>query len=135
MFGLGRSGVATCRALAAGGADVVAADDTQDSLQAASSAGIQVEDLRGADWRRFAALVVLSGTLISFDLPAAGIGILLAVDELMDMARTATNVLGNCLATVVVAKWEGEFDGTPKEPAAAEAAARAPGAGVPGPRA
>jgi proton glutamate symport protein len=38
-----------------------------------------------------------------------GIAVILGVDELMDMARTATNVLGNCLATVVVAKWEGQF--------------------------
>jgi proton glutamate symport protein len=38
-----------------------------------------------------------------------GITIILGVDELMDMARTMTNVIGNCLATVIVAKWEGEF--------------------------
>jgi proton glutamate symport protein len=56
-----------------------------------------------------ASLVVLSGTLASFGLPLEGIAVILGVDELMDMARTATNVLGNCLATVVVAKWEGEF--------------------------
>jgi proton glutamate symport protein len=57
-----------------------------------------------------ASLVVLSGTLASFDLPMIGIAILLGIDEIMDMARTATNVLGNCLATVVVARWEGEFN-------------------------
>ena len=56
-----------------------------------------------------ASLVVLSGTLASFGLPLEGIAVILGVDELMDMARTATNVLGNCLATVVVAKWEGQF--------------------------
>jgi proton glutamate symport protein len=56
-----------------------------------------------------ASLVVLSGTLATFGLPLEGIAVILGVDELMDMARTATNVLGNCLATVVVAKWEGEF--------------------------
>jgi proton glutamate symport protein len=57
-----------------------------------------------------ASLVVLSGTLVSFDLPIAGVAILLGIDEIMDMARTATNVLGNCLATVAVARWEGEFN-------------------------
>lgn len=57
-----------------------------------------------------ASLVVLSGTLVTFGLPIEGIAVILGVDELMDMARTATNVLGNCLATVVVARWEGEFN-------------------------
>lgn len=57
-----------------------------------------------------ASLVVLSGTLVSFDLPIAGVAILLGIDEIMDMARTATNVLGNCLATVAVARWEGQFN-------------------------
>ncbi|MGE0132723.1 MAG: dicarboxylate/amino acid:cation symporter [Blastocatellales bacterium] len=57
-----------------------------------------------------ASLVVLSGTLVSFGLPLEGVAILLGVDEIMDMARTSTNVLGNCLATVVVARWEGEFN-------------------------
>jgi proton glutamate symport protein len=57
-----------------------------------------------------ASLVVLSGTLATFGLPLEGIAVILGVDELMDMARTATNVLGNCLATVVVARWEGEFN-------------------------
>jgi proton glutamate symport protein len=57
-----------------------------------------------------AALVVLSGTLITFGLPLQGLAILLGIDEIMDMGRTATNVLGNCLATVVVARWEGEFN-------------------------
>ncbi len=57
-----------------------------------------------------ASLVVLSGTLVSFGLPVEGIAVILGVDELMDMARTSTNVLGNCLATVVVARWEGEFN-------------------------
>jgi proton glutamate symport protein len=56
-----------------------------------------------------ASLVVLSGTLATFGLPLEGIAVILGVDALMDMARTATNVLGNCLATVVVARWEGEF--------------------------
>jgi proton glutamate symport protein len=56
-----------------------------------------------------ASLVILAGTLASFNLPLVGITLILGVDELMDMARTMTNVIGNCLATVVVAKWEGEF--------------------------
>ena len=59
-----------------------------------------------------ASLVVLSGTLATFGLPLEGVAVILGVDELMDMARTATNVLGNCLATVVVAKWEGQFPST-----------------------
>ena len=56
-----------------------------------------------------ASLVILLGTAASFDLPVEPIFIILGIDELMDMARTSTNVLGNCLATVVVARWEGEF--------------------------
>lgn len=57
-----------------------------------------------------ASLVVLAGTLAQFGLPIEGIALILGVDELMDMARTATNVIGNCLATAVVAKWEGQFN-------------------------
>ncbi len=57
-----------------------------------------------------ASLVVLAGTLAQFDLPLEGIAVILGVDELMDMGRTATNVIGNCFATVVVARWEGEFN-------------------------
>src|SRR6266404_2550491 len=56
-----------------------------------------------------ASLVILLGTLNSFHLPAEGVIIILGVDELMDMARTAVNVVGNCLATVVIARWEGAF--------------------------
>jgi len=56
-----------------------------------------------------ATLVVLVATLHSFGLPAEGVAVILGVDALMDMARTSVNVLGNCLASVVVAKWEGEF--------------------------
>ncbi len=56
-----------------------------------------------------ASLVVLAGTLASFGLPLEGIALILGVDVLMDMARTATNVVGNCLASAVIAKWEGEF--------------------------
>lgn len=54
-----------------------------------------------------ASIVVLSGTLTSFGLPLEGIALILAVDEFMDMARTAVNLFGNCLATAVVARWEG----------------------------
>jgi proton glutamate symport protein len=53
-----------------------------------------------------AALVILLGTVSSFNLPAEPVFIILGIDALLDMARTATNVLGNCLATVVIARWE-----------------------------
>ena len=56
-----------------------------------------------------ASLVILAGTLASYGLPLEGLSLILGVDTLMDMARTTVNVIGNCLATVVVAKWEGEF--------------------------
>ncbi|HVM91211.1 MAG TPA: cation:dicarboxylase symporter family transporter [Terriglobales bacterium] len=58
-----------------------------------------------------AAIVILLGTVGSFGLPTEPVFILLGIDPLMDMARTAINVLGNCLATVVVARWEGDFEG------------------------
>jgi proton glutamate symport protein len=58
-----------------------------------------------------ASLVILLGTATSFGLPTWPIFIILGIDELMDMARTAVNVIGNCLATVVIAKWEGEWKG------------------------
>jgi Na+/H+-dicarboxylate symporter len=54
-----------------------------------------------------AALVILAATVVSYDLPLEGVTLVLGVDALMDMGRTATNVIGNCLASVVVAKWEG----------------------------
>jgi proton glutamate symport protein len=57
-----------------------------------------------------ASLVILLGTAASFGLPTWPIFIILGIDELMDMARTAVNVVGNCLATTVIARWEGEFD-------------------------
>jgi proton glutamate symport protein len=56
-----------------------------------------------------ASLVILLGTLASFNLPVEPVFIILGIDELMDMARTSVNVIGNCLATVVIARWEGEF--------------------------
>jgi len=57
-----------------------------------------------------AALVVLTATLTQFGLPLEGAAILLGVDQVMDMGRTAVNVMGNCIATAVVARWEGVFD-------------------------
>ena len=56
-----------------------------------------------------AALVILAATVASYNLPLEGVTLVLGVDALMDMGRTATNVIGNCLASVVVAKWEGEL--------------------------
>jgi len=57
-----------------------------------------------------ASLVILAGTLTMFNLPLVALGLILAVDELMDMARTTVNLIGNCLATCILARWEGEFD-------------------------
>ncbi len=54
-----------------------------------------------------ASLVILAGTLATFNLPVEGIAVILGVDQLMDMCRTSVNLLGNCLATAVVARWEG----------------------------
>lgn len=56
-----------------------------------------------------AALVILAGTLASFNLPLEGIALLLGIDELVDMVRTTINVVGNCLASAVIARWEGKF--------------------------
>jgi proton glutamate symport protein len=56
-----------------------------------------------------ASLVILAGTLSSFGLPLEGVAVLLGVDSILDMARTALNVIGNCMATAVVARWEGEL--------------------------
>lgn len=60
-----------------------------------------------------ASLVILAATLASYNLPLEGVTLILGVDALMDMGRTMTNVVGNCLASVVVAKWEGEFKPQP----------------------
>lgn len=57
-----------------------------------------------------ASLVVITGTLAHFDIPEAGILLILAVDHFLDMGRTATNVVGNAVASVVVARWEGQLD-------------------------
>lgn len=56
-----------------------------------------------------ATLVVLLATAATFNLPEAPIFVILGIDALMDMARTMVNVIGNCLASVVIAQWEGEF--------------------------
>ena len=61
-----------------------------------------------------ASLVILLGTVASFDLPVWPVFAILGIDELMDMARTSVNVTGNCLATAVVARWEGEFNPQPE---------------------
>ena len=58
-----------------------------------------------------ASLVILAGTLAQFRLPAEGIAIILGVDAFMDMARTSVNLLGNCLASAVMGRWEGELKG------------------------
>ena len=57
-----------------------------------------------------ASLVVIAGTLATFHIPEAGLALLLGIDPLLDMGRSATNVVGNSVATVVVSKWEKELD-------------------------
>jgi proton glutamate symport protein len=57
-----------------------------------------------------ASQVILAGTLLTFGLPLEGVLLIVGVDELMDMARTTVNLVGNCLATAVIARWEGEFN-------------------------
>jgi Na+/H+-dicarboxylate symporter len=57
-----------------------------------------------------ASLVVIAGTLAMFNIPEAGLLLLLGVDHLLDMGRSATNVIGNAMATAVVSKWEGAFE-------------------------
>jgi proton glutamate symport protein len=71
-----------------------------------------------------AVLVILLGTLDSFHLPAWPVLLILGIDQFMDMARTATNVLGNCLASAVVARWEGEFGTETPSSAVADAMAQ-----------
>jgi proton glutamate symport protein len=78
-----------------------------------------------------ASLVVLAGVLTTYELPLEGVAVILGVDEFMDMARTMTNLVGNCLATVVMARWEGELKPgdesfTQAVPAATPVAAMAP---------
>ncbi len=57
-----------------------------------------------------ATLVILSGTLVTFGLPLEGVALILGVDTLMDMARTTVNLIGNCLASAAMARWEGELN-------------------------
>ncbi|AMR33130.1 C4-dicarboxylate ABC transporter [Mucilaginibacter sp. PAMC 26640] len=57
-----------------------------------------------------ASLVVIAGTISLFNIPEAGLALLIGIDPLLDMGRSATNVLGNAMATAVVSKWEGELD-------------------------
>jgi Na+/H+-dicarboxylate symporter len=63
-----------------------------------------------------ASLVVIAATLASFNLPEAGLLLIIGIDQFLDMGRSATNVIGNSLATAVVAKWEGEKIVIPVEP-------------------
>ena len=66
-----------------------------------------------------ASLVILAGTLGTFGLPMEGVAVLLGIDAVLDMARTSVNVLGNCLASAVVARWEGVDLNAPREAVAA----------------
>jgi Na+/H+-dicarboxylate symporter len=74
-----------------------------------------------------ASLVVITGTLAHFNIPEAGVLLILAVDHFLDMGRTATNVVGNAVAAAVVARWEGKLDA----PDEAEPTVRPLPAGVP----
>jgi proton glutamate symport protein len=72
------------------------------------------------------ALVILLGTVTSFGLPPEPVFVILGIDAVLDMLRTSVNVLGNCLATVVIARWEGEFPSRDAEqPAQAAGSSRA----------
>jgi len=79
-----------------------------------------------------ASLVVITGTLAMFDLPVEGVALILAIDKFLDMGRTATNVVGNAVATSVITKWEGmleveqpEYTETPHAPAHTAAGGKA----------
>ncbi|MBR1617380.1 cation:dicarboxylase symporter family transporter [bacterium] len=56
------------------------------------------------------ALVILTGTLTSFNIPLIGVAVLLGIDQILDMGRTTVNLIGNCVATTVIARWENDFD-------------------------
>ena len=71
-----------------------------------------------------ASLVILAATLASYGLPLEGVTLILGVDELMDMARTMTNVIGNCLAIGGRGRWEGEFSGGERRRSSTAAAVR-----------
>jgi Na+/H+-dicarboxylate symporter len=66
-----------------------------------------------------ASLVVIAATLAYFDLPEAGLLLILTVDHILDMGRSATNVIGNTVASAVVAKWEGQIEEPEEAPAKA----------------
>jgi len=57
-----------------------------------------------------ASLVILAGTLTAFHLPMEGVAVILGIDHVLDMGRTSVNLLGNCVASAVVARWEGSLD-------------------------
>ena len=61
-----------------------------------------------------ASLVILSGALTMFGLPLQAVAVILGVDAFMDMARTSVNLIGNCLASAVMARWEGELAPAPR---------------------
>lgn len=61
------------------------------------------------------ALVILAGTLSSFGYPLIGVAILLGIDQILDMGRTTVNLIGNCVATIVIARWENVFNYTKME--------------------
>jgi Na+/H+-dicarboxylate symporter len=65
-----------------------------------------------------ASLVVIAATLASFNLPEAGLLLVIGIDQFLDMGRSATNVIGNSLATAVIARWEGDI--APAPPVEAE---------------
>jgi Na+/H+-dicarboxylate symporter len=65
--------------------------------------------------------VVIAATLATFNIPEAGLLLIMGIDQFLDMGRSATNVVGNSLATAVVAKWEGELRPEPEAQAAIDA--------------
>jgi len=68
-----------------------------------------------------ASLVVIAATLPHFNIPEAGMLLLLGIDHFLDMGRSATNVVGNSIATAVVSKWQGELQTSSAEPLRAKA--------------
>ena len=75
-----------------------------------------------------ASLVVIAATLATFDIPEAGLLLIMGIDQFLDMGRTATNVIGNGIATAVVAKWEGQLKPPSLDEGEATGEARAPAA-------
>jgi Na+/H+-dicarboxylate symporter len=72
-----------------------------------------------------ASLVVIAATLATFHIPEAGLLLIMGIDQFLDMGRSATNVVGNSIATAVVAKWEGELGAGEEAPRGRRAAAAA----------